>query len=55
MKNPVEEEIWALENAYFKNLYKADYEAVLAIVHSQFLGGRALCRDRLIRKEVPAS
>jgi len=34
----VKEEIWALEEAYFANLYKADYEAVLAIVHSQFLG-----------------
>ena len=34
----VEEEIWALEEAYFANLYKADYEAVLAIVHSHFLG-----------------
>jgi ketosteroid isomerase-like protein len=34
----VEEEIWALEEAYFTNLYKADYEGVLAITHSQFLG-----------------
>jgi ketosteroid isomerase-like protein len=34
----LEEEIWALEEAYFTNLYKADYEEVLAIVHSQFLG-----------------
>jgi len=34
----VEEEIWALEEAYFASLYKADYEAALAIVHSQFLG-----------------
>ena len=34
----MEEEIWALEEAYFASLYKADYEAVLAIVHSQFLG-----------------
>lgn len=34
----VEEEIWALENAYFTNLYKADYEGVLSLVHSQFLG-----------------
>jgi len=38
MKNTVEEEIWALEETYFANLYKADYEAVLSIVHSQFLG-----------------
>lgn len=34
----MKEEIWALEEAYFANLYKADYEAVLALVHSQFLG-----------------
>lgn len=32
-----EEEIWALEEAYFTNLYKADYDALLAIVHSKFL------------------
>jgi ketosteroid isomerase-like protein len=37
-RDAVEEEIWALEEAYFANLYKADYEAVLAIVDSQFLG-----------------
>ena len=37
-RGTVEEEIWALEEAYFARLYKADYEAVLAIVHSQFLG-----------------
>lgn len=34
----VKEEIWALEEAYFTSLYKANYERVLAIVHSQFLG-----------------
>jgi Domain of unknown function (DUF4440) len=34
----VEEEIWALEEEYFTDLYKADYAGVLAIVHSQFLG-----------------
>ncbi len=34
----MEEEIWALEEVYFAHLYKADYEGVLAIVHSQFLG-----------------
>jgi hypothetical protein len=33
-----EEDIWGLEEAYFASLYKADYSAVLAIVHSQFLG-----------------
>ncbi|MFA6002069.1 MAG: nuclear transport factor 2 family protein [Thermoleophilia bacterium] len=40
MENSIDnekEEIWALEEAYFANLYKADYEAVLAIVHGQFL------------------
>jgi hypothetical protein len=33
-----EAEIWALENAYFSNLYKADYDSVLSLVHSRFLG-----------------
>jgi ketosteroid isomerase-like protein len=37
-RDRVKEEIWALEEAYFANLYKADYEALLALVHSQFLG-----------------
>jgi hypothetical protein len=36
--NTAEEEIWALEESYFANLYKANYEGVLAVVHSQFLG-----------------
>lgn len=38
MSNSLEEEIWAQEEAYFANFYKADYEALLALVHSQFLG-----------------
>ena len=33
-----EETIWALEEAYFANLYKADYAGVLSLTHSQFLG-----------------
>ena len=37
-RDTVEEEIWALEEAYFANLYKANYEGVLAIVHGKFLG-----------------
>lgn len=37
-RETVQEEIWALEEAYFTNLYKANYEGVLALVHSQFLG-----------------
>jgi ketosteroid isomerase-like protein len=37
-RDTVEEEIWALEEAYFTNLYKANYEGVLALVHDQFLG-----------------
>jgi ketosteroid isomerase-like protein len=37
-RDTVEEQIWALEKAYFTDLYKADYEGVLAIVDSQFLG-----------------
>lgn len=34
----VEEEIWALEEAYFTNLYRANYEKMLAMVHCRFLG-----------------
>ena len=37
-RSTVEEDIWALEEAYFTNLYIANYEGVLALVHSQFLG-----------------
>jgi ketosteroid isomerase-like protein len=37
-RDTMQEEIWALEEAYFANLYKADYEGVLALVHSEFLG-----------------
>lgn len=34
----VEEQIWKLEEAYFANLYNADHQGVLALVHSKFLG-----------------
>ena len=37
-RGSVDEEIWALEQAYFANLYKADYDGVLALVHKRFLG-----------------
>ena len=37
-KDIMKEKVWSLEEAYFTNLYKANYEGVLAIVHSQFLG-----------------
>jgi ketosteroid isomerase-like protein len=33
----VEETIWALEEAYFTNLYRADYAGVLALVDPRFL------------------
>ena len=33
-----EEKIWKLEEAYFTNLYKADYKGVLSLVDEQFLG-----------------
>lgn len=38
LKNATEEEIWQLEEAYFTNLYRADYANVLAHVHPGFLG-----------------
>jgi hypothetical protein len=34
----IQEEIWTLEAAYFVNLYKANYEKVIAVVNNQFLG-----------------
>jgi len=37
-RSGVEEEIWKLEEAYFTNLYNADHDGVLALVHSDFLG-----------------
>lgn len=66
-RGAVEEEIWALEEAYFANLYKADHEAVLDIVHSQFLGwpgtaaqpldkeGSALFMKQLAPKPTPCT
>ena len=50
-RDTVEEEIWALEEAYFANLYNAKYEAVLAIVHSQFLGWPAAVPQPIDKKE----
>jgi len=47
----VEEEIWALEEAYFANLYKANYEGVLALVHSQFLGWPGAVPQPIDREE----
>ena len=37
-KDTVKEKIWASEEAYFSNLYKANYEKVIDLVHEQFLG-----------------
>jgi ketosteroid isomerase-like protein len=50
-RDTVEEGIWALEEAYFANLYKANYEAVLAIVHSQFLGWPGTVPQPIDREE----
>jgi len=50
-RNMVEKEIWALEEAYFANLYKANYEGVLALVHSQFLGWPGAVPQPLDREE----
>jgi hypothetical protein len=47
----MEEEIWTLEEAYFANLYKANYEGVLAIVHSQFLGWPSAVPQPIDREE----
>jgi hypothetical protein len=53
-RNMEEEEIWALEEAYFTNLYQANYEGVLAIVHSQFLGWPGADVPQPINKEESA-
>lgn len=53
-RNTVEEEIWELEEAYFTNLYKANYEGVLAIVHTQFLGWPGASVPQPINKEESA-
>lgn len=53
-RGTAEEEIWALEEAYFINLYKADYEGVLDIVHSQFLGWPGASVPKPIDKEESA-
>jgi ketosteroid isomerase-like protein len=37
-KDTVEEKIWASEEAYFSNLYKANYGEVIVLVHDQFIG-----------------
>ena len=50
-RGTVAEEIWALEEAYFANLYKANYEKVLAIVHSQFLGWPGALPQPIDREE----
>jgi hypothetical protein len=50
-RDTVEEEIWALEEAYFANLYKANYEGVLAIVHSKFLGWPGAVPQPIDREE----
>jgi ketosteroid isomerase-like protein len=33
-----EEEIWAAEERYFTSLYAADYDAIIALVHDDYLG-----------------
>jgi hypothetical protein len=50
-RDKVEEEIWALEEAYFSNLYKANYEGVLALVHSQFLGWPGAVSQPITKEE----
>jgi hypothetical protein len=50
-RDMVEEEIWALEEAYFTNLYKANYEGVLAVVHNQFLGWPGAVPQPIDREE----
>lgn len=37
-KDSIEEKIWSLEQAYFTNLYKANYDSVLYLTDDKFLG-----------------
>jgi hypothetical protein len=37
-KKTLEEDIWLLEESYFNNLYKANHDSVLSLVHDKFLG-----------------
>ena len=61
-RSAVEEEIWALETAYFASLYRADYASVLALVGPRFLAWpgsspQPIDRDesaRFMRQLVPA-
>ena len=53
-RDAMEEEIWALEEMYFANLYKANYEEALAIVHSKFLGWPSSL-PQPVDKEAPVS
>jgi ketosteroid isomerase-like protein len=50
-KDTVEEKIWALEEAYFSNLYIANYEGVLVLVHNQFLGWPGALSQPIGREE----
>jgi hypothetical protein len=50
-KDTVEEKIWASEEAYFVNLYKANYEGVLVLVNDQFLGWPGGLPQPIGRKE----
>jgi ketosteroid isomerase-like protein len=47
----LEKEIWALEESYFANLYKANYEGVLALVHGEFLGWPGAVPQPIDREE----
>lgn len=38
IRNTVEEKIWTLEEAYFSNLYLANYDQVTVLVSDRFLG-----------------
>ena len=46
----MKEQIWKLEEAYFTNLYNADHDGMLALVHSQFLGWPDLAAKPLDRQ-----
>lgn len=54
LTNATKEEIWQLEEAYFTNLYRAEYTAVLALVHPGFLGWPATLPKPITKQESAA-
>ncbi len=46
-KDSIEAQIWKLEETYFDNLYKANYDSVLLLVDENYLGWPGSCENPL--------